>query len=259
MYNSRMTRTRITVYAIAILAINSALLFLIINNNKNAISRYDSATLTEGEMSTPILETNTPVIENTVTENQITDTVLSPTTSVSQPPSKPEPKITENKIPPVVTREAVKPTFSTTEILTLHNEARNEVGVVALTYSPTLALSAQKWSEELQRDNCEMRHDENTAYGENLYWAWQTGGTGEGLITTPSAVVQNWTSEKTDYNYAKNSCTPGKQCGHYTQIVWEETTEIGCGVSICRNENTQKEIWVCRYNPPGNYFGEKPY
>ena len=44
-------------------------------------------------------------------------------------------------------------------------------------------------------------------------------------------------------------------CGHYTQIVWKTTTEFGCAKSICEGNVT----WVCNYNPPSNWVGEKPY
>jgi pathogenesis-related protein 1 len=44
-------------------------------------------------------------------------------------------------------------------------------------------------------------------------------------------------------------------CGHYTQIVWRDTTSVGCAAQSC----PQGEIWVCDYSPPGNYVGQHPY
>jgi PadR family transcriptional regulator len=44
-------------------------------------------------------------------------------------------------------------------------------------------------------------------------------------------------------------------CGHYTQIVWSNTREVGCGVA----RDSNREVWVCNYNPPGNWIGERPY
>jgi hypothetical protein len=45
-------------------------------------------------------------------------------------------------------------------------------------------------------------------------------------------------------------------CGHYTQIIWRNTTEVGCGMATCSNGS---EIWVCNYNPPGNYLRQNAY
>ena len=37
--------------------------------------------------------------------------------------------------------------------------------------------------------------------------------------------------------------------GHFTQLVWKGSTQIGCGVASCGGQN----FWVCRYSPPGNF------
>ncbi len=44
-------------------------------------------------------------------------------------------------------------------------------------------------------------------------------------------------------------------CGHYTQVVWHSTETVGCGKASCGSE----EVWLCNYNPSGNWFGQKPY
>ena len=45
--------------------------------------------------------------------------------------------------------------------------------------------------------------------------------------------------------------------GHFTQMVWKTTTEIGCAVG--KRKDIPGYIVVCRYNPPGNVIGQKPY
>jgi hypothetical protein len=74
---------------------------------------------------------------------------------------------------------------------------------------------------------------------------------------SPEQVVDAWGSEKLDYDYANNSCTPGKMCGHYTQMVWRTTTTVGCAMAVC--EDNQTQVWVCQYQPAGNIVGSKPY
>ncbi|MBV9296765.1 MAG: hypothetical protein JO145_14435, partial [Acidobacteriaceae bacterium] len=60
-------------------------------------------------------------------------------------------------------------------------------------------------------------------------------------------------SEAKDYQYAANSCFA--VCGHYTQVVWRDTREVGCGMV----HDARREVWVCDYAPYGNIVGERPY
>jgi pathogenesis-related protein 1 len=148
------------------------------------------------------------------------------------------------------------------EMVAAHNRWRKTAGVPPLTYSTDLAASAQKWADHLKRSNqCKMKHsDPEAKYGENLYWAsaieWSNGKS-ELQQVSPKKVVDSWGSEVSDYNYNANSCTKGKMCGHYTQVVWKSTTTVGCAVAVC--EDSQEQVWVCQYQPPGNWGGKKPY
>ena len=89
-------------------------------------------------------------------------------------------------------------------------------------------------------------HRPKSAYGENLFEI--TGGDASG-----TQVVNAWAAESRNYDYRRNKCR--KVCGHYTQIVWRDTREIGCGVARGRG----REVWVCDYDPPGNWVGQRPY
>lgn len=129
-------------------------------------------------------------------------------------------------------------------LLLAHNKYRLDVGIADLVWSDDLAKSAQVWANTLA-SNCDFDHS-NSPYGENL-WKGTAGA------FTVTDVVNKWGSEIESYNYKDNSCK--KVCGHYTQIVWESTTAVGCAMSTCDGY----DIWVCQYNPPGNYVGQKPY
>jgi pathogenesis-related protein 1 len=131
-------------------------------------------------------------------------------------------------------------------LLERHNYYRDEVGVPHLEWSDELAKSANIWALELKK-NCEFKHSKNNL-GENL-WKGTTGA------FPVSEVVDSWGSEKADYNYSKNKCKVGKICGHYTQIVWKNTRKVGCAKIECDGMTT----WVCQYDPPGNFIGQKPY
>ncbi|MEZ5454205.1 MAG: CAP domain-containing protein [Thiothrix sp.] len=147
-----------------------------------------------------------------------------------------------------------------------HNQVRADHGLPPLRWSGQMAAYAQQWARHLAMNNgCEMEHRTHAKadaleVGENIYWAspltWTDGRPDEFQQIPPAKVVIDWASEKPDYNYVSNTCRPGAQCGHYTQIVWRTTTEVGCGMSLCPDK---AQIWVCSYNPAGNWTGEKPY
>lgn len=123
----------------------------------------------------------------------------------------------------------------------LHNKARAEVGVRPLVWSNKLARFAQNWADHLASSG-EFQHS-NGPYGENL-----AGG------STLEKALGSWLSEKQDYRPGDKGERWSKT-GHYTQIVWGDTREFGCG----KAQGTDYVIWVCEYDPPGNMAGEDPY
>jgi len=148
-------------------------------------------------------------------------------------------------------------------LISAHNKWRAEAGVnTKINYSNELEKSSKTWAEHLKQFNlCRMKHSSGKGrYGENIFWAsaltWSDGRK-EIQTVSPTKVVDSWGKEKADYDYASNSCAPGKTCGHYTQIVWRDTKEVGCAVTVC--EDTLQQVWVCQYQPAGNWVGRKPY
>lgn len=136
-----------------------------------------------------------------------------------------------------------------------HNAARANVNPPAASPIPPLAWSgpiaavAQAYAE-----NCVWEHSMGE-YGENLYAS-------AGQETTPQDVVDSWVSEVADYDYGSNGCSG--VCGHYTQVVWADSAKLGCGVANCSTGSPfdgfpDWQIWVCNYDPPGNFNGQKPY
>lgn len=115
-----------------------------------------------------------------------------------------------------------------------------------IVWSESLAISAQAYADKLAETDS-FEHS-NTSNGENLY--------ADGASTGYVDAIKLWYSEKADYNLDTKSCNPGAICGHYTQLIWKDTTEVGCGKS---SSNTWKTIIVCQYNPPGNYIGEPAF
>ena len=145
------------------------------------------------------------------------------------------------------------------QILATHNDARRQVGVPGLGWSSDLADSAQSWAETLvargRSEHSPLELLDNGNIGENLA-AYRTTGR-SGAYTSAVRAAQGWVDERLYYDYGANRCAPGQICGHYTQIVWADTTEVGCGMA--RSADEQLEVWVCHYNPGGNFVGQRPY
>ncbi len=160
-----------------------------------------------------------------------------------------------NNVP--VNNTAVNNTINIQKILDAHNAYRKVLGLPLLTWSADLANYAQKWVNELSTNrNCQMLHrpyDENNpwnlVHGENIF----SGSSGYTVLDA----VEAWGSEKKDFNPVTKTCNgEWYKCGHYTQMVWKNTTQVGCATVTCANGDM---IVVCNYNPGGNVIGEKPY
>merc|ERR1711879_679385 len=96
------------------------------------------------------------------------------------------------------------------------------------------------------------------SYGENLY---VTSGTD---LTEMNQAIDPWAAEHVDFNHDDLSCTNGKMCGHYTQVVWENSVRVGCAITECADVDglswgVSATLVACQYYAPGNWMGDKPY
>jgi len=138
-------------------------------------------------------------------------------------------------------------------MVNLHNEARSEAGVEPLSWSNELASYAQEWVDHLAKTDCHPEHRPRSGpwkqkYGENGF----AGAAGYHGVTD---AVKSWKEEKKYYGHQVLSRSHWRASGHYTQMVWRKSTQIGCGKIECNG----RIIIFCNYNPPGNVLGEKPY
>lgn len=67
-----------------------------------------------------------------------------------------------------------------------------------------------------------------------------------------TAAVDAWGNERDDYDFSN----PGfsEQAGHFTQLVWKNTSTVGCARMYCGSANMGWYL-VCEYSPRGNVIG----
>jgi uncharacterized protein YkwD len=149
-------------------------------------------------------------------------------------PARPEP----------ASRTSPAPSGEAQAFIEAHNRVRAKHCAGPLAWSPTLAQVAQQWANSLRDKGCMFGHS-NGSYGENL----AAGSIG---MLDPGAVVKMWYDEGQQYKFPNGGFS--MQTGHFTQVVWRGTTQVGCGRSQCKG----MDIWVCEYDPAGNWEGQYP-
>jgi hypothetical protein len=139
-------------------------------------------------------------------------------------------------------------------ILAAHNRERAAVAVPPLIWSDALARDAAGWAAHLATLGraVHSKPEERAHEGESL---WQ----GTAGAYSADEIVGGWAAEKKDFVMGTfpNVSAAGDWhvVGHYTQLVWRKTTDVGCA----KTNAGAWDIVVCRYSPAGNLIGERPY
>jgi len=142
------------------------------------------------------------------------------------------------------------------EILDAHNRYRAEVNVTALSWSENLSQQAQQcadYNAAVFLPKGKQKHCPKSGSGQNIALATTS------LNRNVTQMVDSWAAEKKNFingQYPSVSATgsPG-DVSHYTQMIWQETTEVGCA----KNNSSGYEILVCDYTPQGNLNGTNVY
>jgi hypothetical protein len=173
------------------------------------------------------------------------------------------------------------------EFLDQHNQVRGLVSPPAspvlscLDWDVNLATVAANWAATCPITEvavpppgsgtaCALTHNANRSsqyaglggsgsVGENMFAAFPVGAATPAFAVTGAPYPFSWESEKVDYTYATNTCTVGRVCGHYTQLVWRNSLRLGCGTAECLCKGSTWRVMVCDYNPAGNVIGQWPY
>ncbi len=182
--------------------------------------------------------------------------VADPPAEESEPAEEPSPALKAPPVaspPPAADPTPAKPAASPLSaeekaLLDYHNRVRADVKVPPLVWSDKLKVVAAAWGQKLVAKGCVMEHSQGSGYGENLYM-------GSAEYFTMVDAGKSWESEKQYYSGAPLSGSNWYKSGHYTQMVWRKTTELGCAKVTCKGSL----IVICNYNPPGNFMGQKAY
>lgn len=145
------------------------------------------------------------------------------------------------------------------EALAAHNRERQRAGRPPLAWSEALRARAADWARHLCRGGRGVRPLEHrpARYGDPGENLWQAMATGAADFPVTEAVA-GWAAERRFYNPRSGACTGGV-CGHYTQLIWGRTREVGCAAARCPAGSAMTAtVWVCNYAPAGNVMGERP-
>ena len=115
-------------------------------------------------------------------------------------------------------------------MLKLHNELRQNYNLPLLTKNKELNDMASKYAESLVKNNGKFINTSNIYNGQFV---------GENVIISESKKAEDVfniiTKEKNLYNYEENKFS--KKAGHFTQMIWKETTDVGIGFMQDKENN----------------------
>ncbi|XDV37775.1 hypothetical protein PO909_007330 [Leuciscus waleckii] len=126
------------------------------------------------------------------------------------------------------------------EFLETHNQYREQHHAPPLVYSEDLCKAAQLWADHMLEKRS-LGHSD-TDDGENVYYSFSSTK----KTPTGKEAVGSWYSEIKDYDFKKSGHQP--KTGHFTQVVWKSSTELGVGLATDGNT----VFVVGQYKPAGN-------
>ena len=186
--------------------------------------------------------TNSPVTSTTsinTPETSAVRTTLEPSPATPATTTTAQQQQQEQVQETSVTEDSNNDNFSSS-MTNVHNAKRSlHVDTGSLTWSEELAAYAQNYADQYDCSG-NLVHS-GGPYGENL-------ALGYGL----TGAVDAWYDEISKYNYDDPGYSP--QTGHFTQVVWKSSTQVGCGYKYCGSY--WGDYVVCEYAPAGNVIGE---
>ena len=153
---------------------------------------------------------------------------------------------------PSKAKKAPKQALFETQILTRHNEKRQLHNTTPLVWSKVAAKRARAWCWNLLKTQS-FEHRPDNVYGENLYR--RQGLVGK-LAQVGALAAEAWYNEVKGYTWGLTERErweeEGNVTGHFTQLVWRTSKEVGCGYAARKGV----AYVCCNYGPKGNRYGQ---
>ncbi|KAI8424435.1 hypothetical protein MSG28_002927 [Choristoneura fumiferana] len=147
-----------------------------------------------------------------------------------------------------------------------HNSRRLKVAKGEVYGQPAASkMKSVIWDEELAAKAAHWAaknpngHNPDRTVGENIYWYSTTASS---YKLNADDALEAWFDEHKDFYFGAikpEDFGGSKQIGHYTQMIWSDSTHVGCGIAQSHDGAWNKFTVVCNYGPPGNYIGQHPY
>ncbi|CAH1773108.1 unnamed protein product [Owenia fusiformis] len=144
-------------------------------------------------------------------------------------------------------------------ILRRHNELRAlHVSTPPLKWHRQMAARALAYCKTLERDNS-FAHSpsssrQNPLAGENLWRTRSSVSLARTKNDMGNKASQQWYDEIKYYDYKTPAFS--SKTGHFTQLVWDNSEFLGCGIAEGKHGMWFSYTVCCQYSPPGNYRGQ---
>ncbi|KAL4858587.1 GLIPR1-like protein 1 [Chlorella vulgaris] len=151
----------------------------------------------------------------------------------------------------LTTSKCVSPT-GPKGVLTVLNQIRAKFNAPPVKWNAALASASQQHANK-----CRWEHSLDA--GENIYFSYGYQYPIDGLDACAYA-DKTWASQAASYNFKNPGVSrDGGQTHHFTQLVWKETSQVGCGVARCPNlansgTDQPSDFVVCQYFDSGNWL-----
>uniref|UniRef100_A0A8D2J9S1 SCP domain-containing protein n=1 Tax=Varanus komodoensis TaxID=61221 RepID=A0A8D2J9S1_VARKO len=133
------------------------------------------------------------------------------------------------------------------QIVDKHNDLRRGVtppasNMLKMEWNTIAAENAKNWAKQ-----CTLSHSprmkrvvKGIVCGENLFMS---------TVATPwPAVIQSWYNEEKYFKHGVGPVPQDAETGHYTQIVWYKSYQVGCYGTYCPSAGFSY-YYVCHYCP----------